>query len=201
MIFSILLGLFRKAGGDVVRLGETEIDSAQMEAPNHSSLLVSILIRYPQIATLRYYPENEKLTCLFMVQGALSSSQLRKYRAFMSESLDVFGELSGHSVSGVNLEYHTYDQFTMLELNRNVVTLTGEELSLLVSLTQSFFGETLVIDPDQNWLEDDYAIQEELINHLLDGVKQEKPTRDLIGFRDEGRVFVFNKEKHERTSS
>ena len=82
---------------------------------------------------------------------------------------------------------------TQIQITRDVATLTADEISLLIGLILQGFGENLISDRSDDLEEEDLIVQEEFIANLLADLKETVQDKRLIGFREEGRVVVFNK--------
>ena len=84
------------------------------------------------------------------------------------------------------------DHLTMVEIRRDVSTLTQEEISLVIALMRMEFRQQLVVDPGDSLYEDELALQDEMIEQMLEDLRESRSDRRLVAFREEGRVMVFN---------
>lgn len=160
-------------------------------SPSHAGLFVSLLVRYPQIGSVRYLPDDGTLVLGFMVRGKMTSEEFAALRSQVELSLEVFSELSGRPIHVLDLRHIRCSPFTALEVVRDVETLTRMELSVIVGTLTDRLGEDLVWEPAES--EDtvyEPLLQDDLIEHLLDDVRLVPPPRRVIGFRDEGRIVV-----------
>lgn len=157
----------------------------------HAGLFVSLLVRYPEIGSVRYLPENETLAIGFTVRQELTDGEWSSFEKHLQLSLEVFSELSGRPIHVLQLRHVGYAPFTALEVIRDVQTLTQQELSVIVGTVSDRFGESLIYEPVGSDHDDDEPLlQDDLIEHLLDDVRMVPPPRRMIGFRDHGRVVV-----------
>ena len=93
----------------------------------------------------------------------------------------------------MKLAYAEYDGLTFLEIIRNIESLTQEEIALITGVIREFFEEYLLLDQEDTLQEEDTVLQEEMIEHMLEDLKDSRQEKRLIGFREEGRVLVFNR--------
>jgi hypothetical protein len=157
------------------------------------NLLISILVRYPEIATVSFRKQNDSLEFTFMVSGLLPALEYDVSRKMLLDSIAAYHLLTNQAAEISEVELSSCEQVTMLTINRDVHTLSKGEITLLIALLRDKFMERLVIDSNDSLLEEDLLIQEELIADMLENIKNERTEHNLIGIREDGRVLVFNK--------
>lgn len=171
-----------------MRLREAEGSSASV------GLLVSILVRYPEICTISYVPESRTLDFSFMVSRRVEQGEITAFADRALSSIQVY--LSLIRVQGepeLRITGSYVGNITQIQITRDVATLTADEISLLIGLILQGFGENLISDRSDDLEEEDLIVQEEFIANLLADLKETVQDKRLIGFREEGRVVVFNK--------
>lgn len=156
-------------------------------------LLISILVRYPEVGTINYDPDTSLLSLTFMVYQLQEDSHLQAFTQLLEMSLESFNLLEGRKPKEIRLLASTNGNFTCLELLRDVDTLAQDEFALIISLMRQQFGDQLVTDQNEEMQEEELEMQEEMIEHMLQNVKGNFSKKKLIGFREDGRVLVFNK--------
>lgn len=157
-------------------------------------LLITMLVRYPEIGNIHYEPQGEILRIRFLIAGDAAADQGGELTGVVRESLTILVELSGLQPALLEVSSrHEHEGLSVLEVCRDVGTLTQEEVSLLVSLLRDRLGERLVVDHGDLLLEEEAMAQEELIEDLLADLKKGQDVRNLIALREDGRVMVFNK--------
>ena len=77
-----------------------------------------------------------------------------------------------------------------MEYQRDIISLSQKEITLIIDLLKEEFGVSLITDEDDLLLVDDMTLHEELVNYMLENVKA---NIELIALRDEGKVVVYNK--------
>ncbi|GAB6180738.1 hypothetical protein JCM14036_20570 [Desulfotomaculum defluvii] len=160
---------------------------------NSVSLLISILIRYPEVAKINYDPDKQVLNFTFIHLGILTEQELDGLKNNILSSIEMYNSLECKTPKVVKLDYYISDSITMIEIKRDVATLVQEEISLLVELFRQDIKNSLVTDDNESLVVEDLVVQEELIEHMLESVKAKSENKRLYAFRDEGRVLVFNK--------
>ncbi|MGB9887418.1 MAG: hypothetical protein ACPLRW_10505 [Moorellales bacterium] len=154
-------------------------------------LLISLLVRYPEVATINYEPQAHALKFTFIIREVLSSDRIRDLEVKLAQCLDAFSYLTKRGSRLVSLQASIQDRFTFLEIKRDMFSLSEEEISLLIGLLREEFGNSLVSEPSDPMLEEELLAQENLIGHMLENVKEKVSDKRLIAFREEGKVLVF----------
>ncbi len=155
-------------------------------------LLISILVRYPEVATINFDPENNLLKFTFIYSQVLQDKELKSLKRKIMDSIEVYNFLEGKETRMVSLEHSVCDHLTMIEIQRDVDTLVQEEITLIVGLFRQGLNNNLVTEENE-LIEEDLLVQEEIIEHMLENIKRSTQDKFLFAFREEGRVFVFNK--------
>ncbi len=157
------------------------------------NLLISILIRSPEITTISFDPENHSLKQTFMLSGIPSEENFTKAKKILMDSIAVYHNIEGISDKNIDIYLSTYENVAMLHIVRNVRTLTKGEIALTISLLKEQFRSLLIVDDDEAVLDEELILQEELIDNMLSNATKTCSGRRLVGIREDGRVIVFNK--------
>jgi len=160
---------------------------------NSMSLIAFLLVRYPEIGSVRFDPDQKTLQFSFILATGLNGEEEECFRDTLSLSLNSISQLQGREPGVINLSYNSGDGLTFVEITRDIDTISHEEISLIIGLIQQFFGEDLLMDQDESLQEEDAVMQEEMIEHMLEDLKDSRQEKRLIGFREEGRVLIFNR--------
>ncbi|HCC33536.1 MAG TPA: hypothetical protein DEQ28_06545 [Clostridiales bacterium] len=168
---------------------------ADRTAQPHSgvSLLISLLIRYPEVASVTYCPDPANLKLTFLLKRPLGLRRFRALKDRVVRSLDVYDRLEGGPPCSVSLRATTHGRVSVLEIRHDLARTAREGLSLIVELVRAELGGFLAVDSDSFPLEEDLATQEAAIEEMLDSLRESGTGRNLIAFREEGRVLVFNR--------
>jgi hypothetical protein len=158
-----------------------------------ANLLTSILLCYPEIATINLDPKTNLVRFIFYLSTSLDGEAVAVFSERLQQSLDAYYFLVNKDVEVSSFSFQNQDFFTILEFQRDVLTLTQKEIALIIALLQEQFGDNLITDEDDDLLVDDLSLHEELIGHMLEHTIETSDNSRLIALRDEGRVLVFNK--------
>jgi len=157
------------------------------------NLLISILVRYPEIGTISFDPKKNFLKLTFMLSGIPSPVEFSATRQLILDSVMAYHLLEGLTINTTDVQLSSYEQVAMLSIIRDVDTLSKSEIALIITLIRDKFKDRLVTDHNDSMLEEDLLVQEELIENMLENIKKHHTVHGLIGIREDGRVLVFNK--------
>lgn len=156
-------------------------------------LLISILVRYPEVATINFDPARQVLKFTFIASRVLTPVELAAIKEKLLNSIEVFNMLEGKETRVSLIGHQVCDQLTMIEVQRDVETLVQEEIALIVQLFHHGLENNLVTEVNESLFEEDLLMQEEIINHMLNSIRSASEDKYLFAFREDGRVLVFNK--------
>ena len=166
--------------------------SRAQEASDAVGLIIALLVRYPQIATIGSNPADGTLTLSFAVRGRLERSVERDVREAATEHVRSLLELARERSDVLNVTCESDPAMSFVRITRDARSFTREELVVLVALLSERFGERLVESPatDDDGFEDD-ASADELVEYALEALRDPAQQRSLVGFREEKRVLVY----------
>ena len=156
-------------------------------------LLISILVRYPEVGSIHFEPDKNVIKFSFFLLSLIPDSVVQIFKDRLSSCIKTFFYLHNSEYTVLSIEDFVYEGLTLLEIKRDVESLTSSELSLIVQVARDAFEQQLAADQNESLQEEDLLVQEELIGRMLDNVRYTVPDKRLIAFREEGRVLVFNK--------
>lgn len=178
-----------KRGTSRAATGVTEV------APHQGGtvgLFVSILVRYPEVASVTYRRETHSLRLSVLVKSALPDERVSALRDAVHKSVLAYSRLVGRELRLFGFEVKSKLGVSVVEMSRDIDSLTKSELSMVLTVIRQYFGEELVVDQIPHVESEDLAVQEELIEEMLDDLRDSRQQPNLIAFREEGRVLVFN---------
>ena len=156
-------------------------------------LLISLLVRYPEIGTISFEPDHHALKLTFMVYNRASEINIKTIEQLLSSSLSVYHSLEGFSNLIVEVELVNTPPLLTIHLVRDIYSLGKGEIELVIAILKDQFAEELIVEQNSFLVEEELLFQEELIDSMLENVKNEDSGHSLFGIREEGRVMVFNK--------
>ncbi|MDP2872979.1 MAG: hypothetical protein Q8P31_10640 [Bacillota bacterium] len=158
-----------------------------------AGLLVSILLRFPEVGSVTFDPQSHALCFTLLLRQRMALGSFRTLQNLVLESVEAFSFLQGIEPRLVDVTRTSLQGLTAIEISRDAETLTREEISLLIGLMRSNFGDVLVVESDSGLMEEDLIVQEQLIDEALDDLRETQQQHNLIAYREGGRVLVFNK--------
>jgi len=158
-----------------------------------ANLLISILVRYPEIGTVNYDAEAGTINLTFMVSGNPAPEELRAIQDRLLSSIEAYHVLEGLTGGGADVRCSACDSVAMLTLRRDMDTLSRGEIALVIALLKEALQDRLVADDNDAILEEDLLVQDEVIGTMLESMRKDHSGNGLIGIREDGRVLVFNK--------
>lgn len=160
---------------------------------NSMSLIAFLLVRYPEIGSVRFDPDQKTFQFSFVLTQSVNETAFSDFENQLNLSLGSISQLQGREPGLISVNFTDYDDLTFLEVTRDIDSLSQEEISLIIGVVQQFFEGQLLLDQEEVAQEEDVILQEEMIEHMLEDLKDSRQEKKLIGFREEGRVLVFNR--------
>ncbi|HBK69004.1 MAG TPA: hypothetical protein DEB05_14495 [Firmicutes bacterium] len=156
------------------------------------SLIVSLLIRYPEIATLKLAPEDKSFLFSFIFKRKFSVEEERLFREELEMNLGALAMLIQCNPTIVDFTFKRQKDVSFLEIKRDIASLSQEEISLMIKIINNKYEQEIIKDMEENIGEEELVFQEEMIDHMLEDIKDLQQEQELIGIREEGRVMIFN---------
>jgi len=155
-------------------------------------LLTSLLVRYPELCSINYYPYENSMKMVFILKGNIQESALNEYR----DELDLcirtylyFEKKDCPQQLEINFEYES--NLTKLVITRDTGSLMPKEIFLMISLLNTRFTNLLICDEGSVFVEEELLLQDDYIKCMLDTLQARKLKNKIIALREGGRVFVF----------
>lgn len=156
-------------------------------------LLISILVRYPEVGTINFEPEHRTLRFTFLLSMQVMESELEIFRRQIISCLETFCFLHDKEFKLAHIDYSYCEDITLLEIKRDVNTLTSEEISLIITILRDYFAENLTTDSRETDYQEEIVVQEDIISKMLDSIRYANSQKRIMAFREEGKVLVFKK--------
>ena len=123
----------------------------------------------------------------------MRTSNFIELKNLLKDTIDTYNMLKGREVQIVNIDKRNIEELSMLEIERDVNTLEQKEIALIIQCLSQLINEIIIKDTSEAFDYEDLKFQDELIETMLESIKSCAGKKPLFGFREEGRVFVFNK--------
>lgn len=155
-------------------------------------ILTSLLVRFPELCSVNYFPCENSLKLVFILQGNITEFSLLKF----SEDLKIcirtylqFEKKSNPQQILINFEYEF--ELTRIVITRDIDSFLPKEISMMVHLLNAHFNNLLICDDNAVIIEEALLLQDDYIKCMLDNLRARNLTNKIIALREEGRVLVF----------
>jgi hypothetical protein len=153
--------------------------------------VVSLLVRFPEIHSIRSNPADATLTLTYAVARRLDRDAVRGFSDAVTDHVRAFLELCGESPAKVAVSAERDANVTFVSVTRDFESFSREELELHIALFGDRFGTALVKNPAPDEPFEDDVDRDELVEAALDGLRDPGARQRLVGFREEKRVLVY----------
>jgi len=161
------------------------------DTPDAAGLIVALLVRYPELATIVSHPSDGTLTLSFAIRAALDRDAARGARDAVAEHVRSLLEFRREAADVLQVGTESDRAMSFVRLVRDARTFGREELELLVALLAQHFGERVVKSPPPENEAGEEEASDDLVEYALDALRDPQSKRSLVGFREEKRVLVY----------
>lgn len=162
------------------------------ESADTVNRVVALLVRFPEIHSVRSNPADATLTLSFALRARLDRAAAKALGERLGEHVRAFLDLRGEEPERMAVACDRDANVSFVHVTRDAATFVREELELLVALFVDAFGDRLVRDGTATPpVDDDPAARDELVEVALDALRDPTQRRRLVGFREESRVLVY----------
>ncbi len=175
-------------------MSERENEALEKENAAGLRLLISLLIRFPEIGSLRYLPDTRSLLLHFYVRPAEASSfDAERVETSLNRHLAAFLALTHEKAEILSTSWTQLDGVMRLTLERDLKSVSLPEISLVIGLLNDLLGTSLLVEKGPAADDEEMWFQGEMfVDGLFESLRREGPRQSLVGIREEGRVMVFN---------
>jgi hypothetical protein len=172
------------------------------ESADTVNRVVALLLRFPELHSVRSNPADATLTLSFAVRERLDRMKQRALADHVSEHLRAFLDLRGEAPAKIALACDRDTAVTFVNVTRDAASFAREELELLVALFADAYGDRLVRDgAGAAPVDDDAAVRDEQVEVALDALRDPTQRQKLVGFREEQQVLVYFVHARKRTKA
>ncbi|GAC1303819.1 MAG: hypothetical protein NVSMB21_03500 [Vulcanimicrobiaceae bacterium] len=169
----------------------TTHDRVPSESSDAVGLIVTLLVRFPEIATIVSHPTDGTLTLSFGVVGALDRASASEVRERVNDYVRALLTCARETPSVLEVRCESDAGMSFVRVTRDVATFTREELAVLVAVLAERFAERLVRGPGADEAFEDDDVADEVVEYALEALREPAQQRSLVGFREEKRVLVY----------
>ena len=160
------------------------------------SLLISILVRFPQIGTVKIDSKKQVLWLNFMLAQSVTAEEIQTFEQQLINTLRAYHHIARQSPTVCRIETkQPYERFNLVSIGRDLASMTRGELSLLITLLSEQFTDRILFDETEYVAEmiDEFGFPDDFIDSILENVKFQPTPKNLTALRENGRVLVFRK--------
>ncbi len=163
------------------------------ESADAVGLIIALLVRFPQIATLISHPNGGTLVLSFAIAKRLDRATQRDIREVVLEHVRAFAPFSGEPHEVLDVACEADDKMTFVRVTRDARSVSREELLMLTGLLKERFGDALIENKpaDDDGIDEDLAAQDELVEYALEALRDPSQQKSMVGIREEQRVHVY----------
>mgnify|MGYP000958306430 CR=1 FL=1 len=155
-------------------------------------LLTSLLVRYPELCSINYFPYENSMKMVFILQGNIQESALKDYSDELNMCIRTYLFFEKKDcLQNLEINFEHEPNLTRLLITRDTESLMPKEISLMISLLNARFANLLICDECSVFVEEDLLLQDDYIKCMLDTLQARKLKNRIIALREEGRVLVF----------
>lgn len=154
--------------------------------------ILSAFICYSEFSSIKYDVKSDTIKIEVPLNAGIDKDQLRKFITGYLQSMELFHKITGVEPAKFDLDFIEKSRIIILRLYRDSKTLREQELELFVQFLRQSFACSLI--RDDNDISAMAGSLGDVKTSLLQRIKQSYDSyHSIFAYRDEGRVFVFNK--------
>ncbi len=174
------------------------------EIMDYITLFVSVLICFPEVGTIKYDREEQQIALTFILQDGKADKKRNGEKldeALASIAKSLAGYHSMQRRKGSSYEYavkrYVYDEYTVLEIARDVETVTRSEISFLIELFRMNFIDCLLMENVDPNIIDEFGWYDENKQDVFSDKNKvafadDRVGKQVLACREAGRVLVYS---------
>lgn len=153
--------------------------------------IVSMMVCFQEISTAKIDPKDGMLQIAFELKGLPSEDDFGKKAEFIKESIHTYHSLIGFKDARINIKLEGQENAGFLRIERDMDTLSHDEISLICALVHEDFEGQLITEPMQQDDNGEVAYGE-LLDNMLTAFRDNHIQDYLVGVREAGKVLVYD---------
>jgi hypothetical protein len=156
------------------------------------SLVCALLVRFPELTSIRSGPIDRTLRLTFAIRQRLTTAAQAALADAVEEHVRSFLALAKEEPNVLRVECEGDRTMTFVHLTRDFVSFSKEELELEVGFFNDRCGDALVRNPHpDDHVDSDPAAEDEAALYAIEALRDPAQSKSLVGFREEKRVLVY----------
>jgi hypothetical protein len=165
---------------------------APVENADTVSLVCALLVRFPELASIRSGPSDRTVRLTFAVRQRLDRMAQHALAEAVEEHVTSFLALAKERPGVLRVECEGDRSLTFVHVTRDLESFSKEELELQVGFCSDRFGDALIRNPHpDDHVEVDPAAEDEAALYAVEALRDPARSKNLVGFREEKRVLVY----------
>jgi hypothetical protein len=165
---------------------------APVENADTVSLVCALLVRFPELASIRSGPAERTLRLTFAVRHRLDRVAQHALAEAVGEHVTSFLGLAKEEPGVLRVECEGDRSLSFVHVTRDLDSFSKEELELQVGFFSERFGDALVRNPHpDDHVEIDPVAEDEAALYAIEALRDPAQSKNLVGFREEKRVLVY----------
>ena len=162
------------------------------ESADTVNRVVALLVRFPELHSLRSNPAEASLTLTYAVNRRLDAAAVRALAESIGEHVHSFQALGGEPIEQIAVTCEQDVDVTFVHVTRDLASFSPEELALQSAVFVERFGAALLTNPQSEPAGDEEAGDvEDSVELALDALRNPAQRQRLVGVREEKRVLVY----------
>ncbi|MEO6990489.1 MAG: hypothetical protein ABI346_02705 [Candidatus Baltobacteraceae bacterium] len=175
---------------------------ARSENADAVGLVVALLVRFAEIATISAHPTDGTIVLSFVIRRRLDRASRSSLRDALVEHVRTLHAIAGWEARVLGVTCEVDDGITFARVTRDAASLSRDELVLLTGLFAERFGEALLCSAlDVDAAEDEAVPDDELVDYAIEALRDPSLSKSLVGFREEKRVLVYFSKARKKTKT
>ena len=163
-----------------------------LENADTVSLVCALLVRFPELASIRSMPADGSVRLTFALKARLDKHAQAALADAVDDHIGGYLLLAKDAPRTVRIECEGDRSTTFVHVTRDTESFSKDELELLVALFNDRFRDALVRNPlPEDHLDADPAAQDEAAVYAIEALRDPHQSKSLVGFREEARVLVY----------
>lgn len=168
------------------------IARTRVENADTVSLVCALLVRFPELASIRSMPADRTVRLTFALRQRLDRSLQTSVTEAIEDHIRSFLSLFREEPETLRFEWEGDRSMTFVHITRDLESFTKEELELQVAFFAQRFHDALVRNPlPDDHIDADPAAQDEAALYAIEALRDPAQSKSLVGFREEKRVLVY----------
>ena len=156
------------------------------------SLVCALLVRFPELASIRSVPAERTVRLTFAVRQRIDRAGQSVLAEEVDDHVRSFLVLARDEAETLRIECEGDRGMTFVHVTRDLESFTKEELELYVAFFADRYGDALVRNPiPDDHVDADPAAQDESALCAVEALRDPAQSKSLVGFREEKKVLVY----------